>query len=550
MLLNLIKKFTKKILYNKTTHFYDQKYITYENINNKFYRKKKIFNKNDYLHFLIKKTREHNIKDRLLKKIFITIYTIVHELSAECSHKNIDIIIENKINNLELGELSEIFQTTCPTGFNIKLKKKKKIIFLINKNSKTNKYFKIIISKKQIKIKNNFTTYNLIVDTKEKKIIGVQRLSAIKKKTTVNNCKKLIKISEFNFYKKTIKNFNQINDEGIQQYLIKKEKFFICNYKILNQKTCLEFIKKKKIFFNKKNYNIILTIKDSVISYRGLISLNNHTIKESINHSIWDGSFKIENNKILLPKITKTISGKAIIFPTAHGSLGHYALESINRLYYLKKISDYKIIVYENLPDYLLKIFFALGIKSKQILKKNLNESWKIKELLFPIIPWFEISKNEVNFLGSLPKLQNKNSLKKSYDKIYISRADSRDNRNLINEKEIEYFLKSKGYKILLASKLDINKKIQIFSKAKIIITPLGSAIHNFLFCKKINAKVILIGTKKYFIKDYIQYAFLKKLNLHFIEATEIPSYTDAWQYNHSSFFLNPIILDKTLKIL
>jgi hypothetical protein len=58
MLLNLIKKFTKKILYNKTTHFYDQKYITYENINNKFYRKKKIFNKDDYLHFLIKKTRE------------------------------------------------------------------------------------------------------------------------------------------------------------------------------------------------------------------------------------------------------------------------------------------------------------------------------------------------------------------------------------------------------------------------------------------------------------------------------------------------------------
>ena len=45
MLLNLIKKITKKILYNKTTHFYYQKYITYENINNKFYRKKKIFNK-------------------------------------------------------------------------------------------------------------------------------------------------------------------------------------------------------------------------------------------------------------------------------------------------------------------------------------------------------------------------------------------------------------------------------------------------------------------------------------------------------------------------
>jgi len=549
MFSNLIKKLTKKILYNKLVHFYDEKYITYKNIENKFYLKKKIFSKSDYIHFLIKKIRDHNIKDKLLKKIFILIYTIVYELSAECSHKKIDILIENKINNLKLKKLTKIFQTSLPTGFNIKLKEKKKIVFLIHKNRNTNNYFKIIISKKQIQIKDNFTIYNLIIDVK-KKILKVEKLSTIKKKIIVNNCKKINKISKLNFYKKKIKNFNQINDESIQEYLIKKEKFFICNYKILNQKTCLEFIKKKKIFFNKKNHNTILTIKNSLISYRGIISLNNHTIKESINHSIWDRSFKIENNKILLPKITKTIKGKAIIFPTAHGSLGHYALESINRLYYLKKVSDYKIIVYENLPDYLIKIFFILGIKKKQILRKNLNESWEIKELLFPIIPWFEISKNEANFLGSLPKLINKKSLKKGYDKIYISRADARDNRNLINEKEIENYLKSKGFKILLASKLNINNKIQIFSKAKIIITPLGSAIHNFLFCKKINAKVVFIGTKKYFIKDYIQYAFLKKLNLHFIEATEIPSYTDAWQYNHSSFFLNPIILEKTLKIL
>ena len=43
MLLNLIKKLTKKILYNEVTHFYNQKYITYKNIKNKFYIKKKKF---------------------------------------------------------------------------------------------------------------------------------------------------------------------------------------------------------------------------------------------------------------------------------------------------------------------------------------------------------------------------------------------------------------------------------------------------------------------------------------------------------------------------
>jgi hypothetical protein len=550
MLLNLIKKFTKKILYNEVTHFYNQKYITYKNIKNKFYKKKKIFTKNDYLHFLLQKTRENNIKDKLLKKIFILIYTIVHELSAECSHKKIGILIENKINNLELKKLTKIFKKTLPTGFNIKLKEKNNARFIFYKHGNKNNFFKIIISKKEIKEKNNYGIYNLIINTKEKKILQIKKLNTIKNKIIIKNYKKIIENSDVNFHKKTIKAFSKINDDTIEKYVIKKEKFFICNYKIFNQKNCLEFIKVNKIFFNKKNYNEVLIIKNATISYRGLISVNNYVIKESINHSIWDQNFKIESNKILIPNVTKKINDKAIIFPTANSSLGHYVLESINRLYYLKNINEYKIIVYENLPDYLFKILLSLGIKKNQILKKNLNESWEIKELLFPIISWFEISKNEVNFLGTLPKLIIKNSKKADYDKIYISRADTKENRNLINEKEIENYLKSKGFKILLASKLNINKKIEIFSKAKIVITPLGSAVHNFLFCKKIDAKVILIGTKKYFIKDYIQYAFLKKLNLHFIEATEIPSYTTAWQYNHSSFFLNPIILEKALRIL
>ena len=108
--------------------------------------------------------------------------------------------------------------------------------------------------------------------------------------------------------------------------------------------------------------------------------------------------------------------------------------------------------------------------------------------------------------------------------------------------------MQSLGFKIIIASKLDIYKKINIFENAKIIVTPLGSAIHNFMFCKKISAKIIMIGIKKYFIKDYIQYAYLKNLKVYFLEATEIPSYTKAWKYNHSSFFLNPRILEEFIK--
>ena len=119
-----------------------------------------------------------------------------------------------------------------------------------------------------------------------------------------------------------------------------------------------------------------------------------------------------------------------------------------------------------------------------------------------------------------------------------MSRRDSRDNRNLINEKEVENYLITKGFKIILASKLDIYKKINILENAEIIVTTLGSGLFNLFFCKKIKAKVVLIGTKTFLIRDFVQLSFFKKIKLYFVEANQIPSYSKQWQYQVSSFFV------------
>ena len=39
--------------------------------------------------------------------------------------------------------------------------------------------------------------------------------------------------------------------------------------------------------------------------------------------------------------------------------------------------------------------------KKNQILIKPISETWKIKELIFPSLSYFEISQNESNFLSS-----------------------------------------------------------------------------------------------------------------------------------------------------
>jgi capsular polysaccharide biosynthesis protein len=132
--------------------------------------------------------------------------------------------------------------------------------------------------------------------------------------------------------------------------------------------------------------------------------------------------------------------------------------------------------------------------------------------------------------------------------KIYISRTDAKENRNLINEKEIENYLSKKGFKIIIASKLSLYEKINIIENAEVVITTLGSALYNFLFCKNIKAKVVLIGTKRFLIRDFLQFSYLKNIQLFFLKATEIPSYSKQWQYQVSSFFIEIKKLKEGLK--
>ena len=48
-------------------------------------------------------------------------------MSAECSQKKFGILIENKINKLELKKLTKIFKETLPISFTIKLKEKNNV---------------------------------------------------------------------------------------------------------------------------------------------------------------------------------------------------------------------------------------------------------------------------------------------------------------------------------------------------------------------------------------------------------------------------------------
>ena len=56
----------------------------------------------------------------------------------------------------------------------------------------------------------------------------------------------------------------------------------------------------------------------------------------------------------------------------------------------------------DKIAKHIIEILLSYGFKKKQILIKPVSENWKIKELIFPSLSYFELSQDESNFLSGL----------------------------------------------------------------------------------------------------------------------------------------------------
>ncbi len=361
------------------------------------------------------------------------------------------------------------------------------------------------------------------------------------------------KVEKFKFIKKInnkILSLKQLNNGfSIKKQFIKKNNFLFSYKKFINNGFQQNFKKIIKFRIYNKNITQLCNLNNVILRYHGLILIDNNVLKESVENSWYDEKY-FKNTNLLNYNVDKRLNYTCIVLSTGTNNLAHYLFESLTKLYYVKNNKEIKVIINEKIAKHILEILYAYGLRKNQILVKPINENWQIKKLIFPSVSYFEISKEESNFLSSIPqKFSFKN--KKTHEKIYLSRRDATDSRNLINEIEIENFLKTEGYKIILLSKLNLKEKIRLLNDAKIIITPLGAGIQNVYFCKNIKAKVILIGTNRYFHQKYfLQLSYFKKMNLYFLQSTELTSYSRDYGFLHSSFFLDLNILKSALKKL
>ena len=86
---------------------------------------------------------------------------------------------------------------------------------------------------------------------------------------------------------------------------------------------------------------------------------------------------------------------------------------------------------------------------------------------------------------------------KNEFNKIYISRADARNQRSLKYDTQIENFLIKKGFKIIVLSKFSFLEKAIIFKNAKVVLGLHGAGLANILFSNK-KTKIIEITSTRW----------------------------------------------------
>lgn len=228
---------------------------------------------------------------------------------------------------------------------------------------------------------------------------------------------------------------------------------------------------------------------------------------------------------------------------------------------------------YRNLLTFIPRLLFISGKKIniaihrqtpnklREFIKAILKEkNIELKKFVFLDDNFYKFKNSQIiQFLRNETSIKILNKVfKKNADpqsKIYLTRKNS-FYRKIINEGDIINELKSKNFKAFDPETLSIKEQIEIFSSAKVILSPTSSALSNIVFCNE-GTKIIEIIPKykhKYenaLISRFARISSLLNCEHHSIEADPVPvdeidektkRFIDPSVFNESNYYKNLLI--------
>ncbi|MFD1609929.1 glycosyltransferase family 61 protein [Oceanobacillus luteolus] len=180
-----------------------------------------------------------------------------------------------------------------------------------------------------------------------------------------------------------------------------------------------------------------------------------------------------------------------------HTNYWHWLHDILGR-YHLLQLSGFHIDKYV-LPamtkPFQRETVRMLGIPDEMILQLKAGQHLKAESLILPSVPFNAGTcvKWTIEFLRkSFLKTPPKNELS-NFERIYVSREDA-SWRKVANEPKLMKLLTIKGFKKIVLSSLTVQEQIDIFSSAKVIISPNGAGLANIMFCQP-GTKIIQLFT-------------------------------------------------------
>lgn len=225
---------------------------------------------------------------------------------------------------------------------------------------------------------------------------------------------------------------------------------------------------------------------------------------------------------------------------------GHFILQTLVKLSSFEKagIQLKKLVVQPSIRKYQREILNILGYPEADLVVRNCKNTMMFRELYVTYT-----SNRVIPDLTVYDKLLELIPENKNYpEKIYVSRGDKSFIRRFLNEDKIIDVAKEYGFEVIIPSQLTLEEEINIFRRAKVVISPVGGGLYNTVFSKP-GTTIIALSDPCYVIGWPMQLASLRQHQLGFIFGNSFWSYTEGVYFGtHNNFIIDPELLREAIE--
>lgn len=299
---------------------------------------------------------------------------------------------------------------------------------------------------------------------------------------------------------------------------------------------------------------VLKILKGRVLGTNGVIISESDEIIIDISREFSQTKFQ-SLNKIKLGKLNFLKGNTAVLTTAGHNVYYHWLFDILPRIYLLKEANIFDRIDNFILPEIKYKFqketLELLNFPKEKIIEIKNNQQIKSDFLFVPALPSLlgTVNKWAVDFLrNQFLKSQNTTGKKN----LYLTRKDA-IGRNIKNEKQLLELLTPLDFEVIDPADFSFTEQVNLFSEAKYIIAPHGSALSNIAFCNE-NCTVVDIMPPSFIIPVF--WILSNKVGLkyyYFIgEGQKQNEYTDYWHSKNSDILIDinkfEIFLKKILK--